>query len=509
MSFSFLLFAPLPSIVFALFPSPTHYPTTTTTTQQQQHNISYSNTRLFGVVGVDGVDVTSDWESPPPLDFINDIIDDDDEFDTSDITPPPLPPTTTNTSQQTPTTTTDSSSSSYPLPPPSPPSASHRSTQLPAGHRSPHGSVWARGGPRWFSAEWKSSGPIGFMFKWHVECIVAVLLVVVLVAGYVGKAANQDIVKAWLSVSRGVFDENFAKVGYRDSFLLMKGWSVYECVASGRKNCGVLVAKIHCVHRQCFWRSIVLRPLLDAEDVLTIYVQLDKLDTTVFAICRKRETKATLAAYADLKQYGRVRKVDGCPSSLTVMSDSAEAVEHFMQPKVLKALQAYERWVKLIRITDVASLEQPDMAVLSTAVVSPTTKTVEATGGGSKGNQAAPPKTLRLLEVQIRLPPKEDMMEIQGVIRMTMYLIDAAYYLQLSDKTRQTVRSCREAVERQQMKEQEEERVEQAEKKRQERKKVEEEKFEKMTPGQQRRYEEKQYKKELKQSKPKMKLLKM
>eukprot|EP00922_Rhytidocystis_sp_ex-Travisia-forbesii_P060952 GHVS01090417.1.p1 GENE.GHVS01090417.1~~GHVS01090417.1.p1 ORF type:complete len:290 (-),score=60.47 GHVS01090417.1:196-1065(-) len=289
----------------------------------------------------------------------------------------------------------------------------------------------------------------------------------------------------------------------------MKGWSVYEFFASGRKHCSCLIAKINCVHRQCFWRNVVLRPFLDEVDVVTLYLLLDRLDTTVFTICRKRDTKATVAAYPDTKQYARVRKVDGCPASLAVLADSAEAVEHFMQPKVLKALQAYERWVKLIRITDVASLEQPDMAVLSTAVVSPTTKTVEATGGGSKGNQAAPPKTLRLLEVQIRLPPKEDMMEIQGVIRMTMYLIDAAYYLQLSDKTRQTVRSCREAVERQQMKEQEEERVEQAEKKRQERKKVEEEKFEKMTPGQQRRYEEKQYKKELKQSKPKMKLLKM
>ncbi|PHJ24806.1 transmembrane protein [Cystoisospora suis] len=328
---------------------------------------------------------------------------------------------------------------------------------------------------------------------------LCLLLLVVLVA-IRGKKENVRVADAWIASVAPLLRENFVSVGYQTSYLLMKAYNIFEIYCTGRRNCFYLHGVLQCLPRQCLWRQYFLRQFFKSNpeytaDSITLEVLLPHSpEPSVVALCRRADQKR-LNDNWDLREFGKLRtsstntRLSQLPGNLVAFSDTSEALDAtFLNSKnTIKALNACSSYFRYLYISDICLSIHPS---------------VQPTALSCTASRAPPPasdKTRRILRMSFFLPPPEKMAEVEPLLRLLFFLTDSSRQLNLSDKTVEVARKMRMQYQKDLMKKQDAQRLEQMEKKRSEKKRQEEERFERMTPEQQRKFEEKEYKKSLKQ----------
>jgi len=195
----------------------------------------------------------------------------------------------------------------------------------------------------------------------------------------------------------------------------------------------------------------------------------------IFAVMRKKEEKQWVKEYKDIVEFGsHPVHSSGVPNSCSVYSDSSEALR-LLDSEVASAIRKCESFFQLLYYSDQSTI---------------TTKYT---------------KVLRLV---YKLPNKTEMAQLYPLMKASFLLVDYIASKPLSKATEQKNEKARsQQPTADSTKLAHEQRQELAQKKKQERKQKEEEKLEKLGPEAQRKAEEREYKKKLKQKQPKFKIV--
>lgn len=317
-----------------------------------------------------------------------------------------------------------------------------------------------------------------FEGRW-VDVVAVALIVLVVVTAYIGKRENYELARTWMRVCRPVLEQQFSSIGFPggDS-VLPKSWSCFEFYATGRKNCRFLSVEMECAKRQCFWRWHCLNFLAKQEAVIRFEISTETLDTVVFGVCRKREQKQFLGEHCDLRTLSRPRERKDLPGSLLCCSDTTEAASMLLRPQIVKALSEVEFLFTSIIVSDLSAPQRC-------------------------------PKRPGIVRLDFKLPEGKQMeLVAPEMLLMALWITDLATEMKIGEKTRDALLKLRRAPTENDRKEEEDSRNEAMEKRRQEKRRQEEERLERATPEQRRKLEEKLYKKQLKQTNPRYKLLK-
>ncbi|PFH37265.1 hypothetical protein BESB_037230 [Besnoitia besnoiti] len=336
------------------------------------------------------------------------------------------------------------------------------------------------------------------------EILFAVTVAVVIAVAVWGRKKNIHVADAWIGSVSSLLKANFAVVGYENSYLVMKSYNVFELYCTGRRNCFCLHGVLQCLPRQCLWRHFFVGPLFrsqaeDSANSVTLELLLTpSAEPGVVAVCKRTEQKQLMSSNWDLREFAKARTAASNPklaqlgSNLVAFSDTSDALDSLVlgNKTATKTLAACAEFFRFLYFSDVCSSIHPSL--VPTAATCP----------GASANT----RTFRVLRMSFFLPPNDRMEEVEPLLRLALFLADQARHLGLSDKSVEVAKKMRLQYQKEMLKEQEEQRQEQLEKKRSERKRLDEEKYQNMTPEQQRKYEEKEYKKSLKQKKGRFKV---
>jgi len=276
-------------------------------------------------------------------------------------------------------------------------------------------------------------------------------------------------------------DENFTKVGVRranqtnivDNKLIKETHWNYKLVSTGRNNCVGMQASLQLRRRHDFVSSII-EFFFGTYDTLIIDVPLDKsTDNFVFAAVKKKEEKKYRKNCQDLSSFTKgAQSVDELDSSIVAISEVDELVPRFMNSAVIGALNKLS--------DDFVKIHCSDQNLLSK-------------------------EHAHSIQFEWKLP--SDAEKRQAIMKLVFFLIDRVATTDISKSGKQITEKNRAKIQEALMKETLVQRQEAIQQKKIEKIQKEKEKVSTLTPEEQRRYEEKQAKKDAKRRQPKMKVL--
>ncbi|CAM0138492.1 unnamed protein product [Umbelopsis sp. WA50703] len=302
---------------------------------------------------------------------------------------------------------------------------------------------------------------------------------------YTGASKNVSVAKKWTGAHLDYLKSQFAHIGDGNGNTLVKdGPSDYVLYTSGRRNMQYAHWWISLYPRNDVTMILYNRvaSLLGydkpARDHITVTMTLDTnaCEDFVFAVLPQQESKTLRADRFDLKKFTKVSQTNRVPNKLTVSSESADLTELLLNGRVGDIItEAGDAFNSLI-ITC-----YPEFAPEVLKDSYPKTATIDFNIAGQD-----PEATKKLVELVCELPDilNEKLRNPRAEIKNKL-------------------RKNREEMQKEYAKIQAEERAEELAKKRAEAKRAEEEKIRKLSPAEQRKWDEKERAKELKKSQKK------
>ncbi|ANQ08000.1 Uncharacterized protein PCOAH_00021300 [Plasmodium coatneyi] len=350
--------------------------------------------------------------------------------------------------------------------------------------------------PGQFIQSWAGDNENLFYFKIG---IFVCLLIVVIVNGVVGRKTNRMIALYWLRTCKDIFLQNFAKLGNDKSFLFEKSYDKFEFYCTGRKNCNYYFANLNLCKRQCLWRYFIFSHFVKERDTMSVAIQFEKLDKGVLCIYKKHQKKYIDCRFPSLNKYTKLLTKKELKACYDIKGDSNEIMDLVLSGKILNFLNTYDRYINYVCITDIALFDSEDR------LSGEKEEKGEKQSNDQKDQRSNKGGKHKFCFLNFVIP--KDPEELRTLVNFSIYMIDACYCIELSEKVRDHVRKLRSIVEK------EDQKRKQQLKELQERRKAqklqeEKEKIEKMSAEQQRKYEEKKQKKSLKKMK-KIKIIKM
>ncbi|SBT00694.1 conserved protein, unknown function [Plasmodium malariae] len=312
------------------------------------------------------------------------------------------------------------------------------------------------------------------------------VLIVTIVNGLIGKKTNRMIALYWLRSCKDIFLEQFAKLGNDKSFLLEKSYDNYDFYCTGRKNCNYYFVNLNLCKRQCLWRYYILNYIIKQNDTMNIAINFEKLDKNILCVYKKHQKKNIEYRFPNLNKYTKFLSKKEIKQVYEIKGDSSEIVDLVLSGKILNFLNTYDKYINYLCITDIPLFDCED-------------KTNE------KKDENVKVEKHKFCFLNFVIPKHVE--DLRLLINFSIYMIDACYCIELSERVRDHVKKIRSIVEKEDIRKKQELRELQEKKKA---KKIQEEKerIDKMSADQQRKYEEKKQKKSLKKMK-KIKILKM
>jgi len=279
-----------------------------------------------------------------------------------------------------------------------------------------------------------------------------------------GRRENQLIVNSWAGTVHKLFSSNFSRFGEIQEFLVTKeSQSLFTVDCAGRVHCQGAQLTLDLKKRHDLV-SHITGLLSPKSDTVTFDVALEtSVQPFVLACMKKKEEKQILKEYKDLTQFG-VPSSSSLPSTFSVYTDTGEAAK-VLNSDVISLLRNNENYFQLIYCSDQSTIT---------------------------------PKYPNILRFVYKLPKKKDMDKILPLMGLAFYIIDLIASKPFSKTAMQKTERARYALTMAAEKLAHEQRQELAQKKKQDRKQKEDEKFDKLAPEEQKRAEERDYKKKTK-----------
>ncbi|XP_026321431.1 coiled-coil domain-containing protein 47 [Hyposmocoma kahamanoa] len=350
-----------------------------------------------------------------------------------------------------------------------------------------------------------SKVPIMIRPRWDaywLEGILCCALAAYALAYAVGRAKNTSIAQNFLKLHKPLLDDNFTLVGETGVDVVcapgdQRGWRreaehCFTMWCSGRVCCEGMLLTLKLIKRQDLVH-VVLGAVRPQTDTLLVRVELGKDDSDPFVLCIAQKKIATKLSkeMQDLSVFCPERRPGdkhGLPSTLSVMSEVAEATTAILDSRVTQALTQYHQHIQYIHISD--------------RYCGP--KQMEET------QVTKPPETERVMLVGLALGAEGGGEELRPLLLLIFHLLDKLKRLRMSKEALAKCEKRRQKVAEAWLRGAHAARQEQAAQRREEKRKQEKERIlAEDDPEKQRRWELKEQKRQQKRKAPKMKQLKM
>lgn len=293
---------------------------------------------------------------------------------------------------------------------------------------------------------------------------------------FIGKRKNEKIATTWGLTYQNLFNANFSKFGDSDRFIITKeSANSFSVTANGgRARCIGAVFTLQLIKRHDL-TSLAMSMFTNQRDTLTVDIAMHSHQPFCFGVAKKREEKTMLKNYRDVGEFGVLARAPARLSNFAVYTDSPEIVDDIFTKEINDILVANESYFSSIGYTD-------------------------------RSQTYLQYKTI--LRIVYRLPPPGEVKKLADLMKMVFLLMDCFSSVQLSKSTITKNDAMRKkAGGAAQERSEHELRQELAQKKKMEKITAEKANYEKMTPEQQRRFDEKEAKRKLKAKQSKVKVV--
>eukprot|EP00188_Purpureofilum_apyrenoidigerum_P003300 Plantae.Rhodophyta-Purpureofilum_apyrenoidigerum.ctg3414.p1 GENE.Plantae.Rhodophyta-Purpureofilum_apyrenoidigerum.ctg3414~~Plantae.Rhodophyta-Purpureofilum_apyrenoidigerum.ctg3414.p1 ORF type:complete len:354 (+),score=86.32 Plantae.Rhodophyta-Purpureofilum_apyrenoidigerum.ctg3414:110-1171(+) len=336
-----------------------------------------------------------------------------------------------------------------------------------AGAETPVVSPVVIGGEKWGTA---AEGQVR-LFEWGAG-MLCVLYVVIGVTGYL---KNRRMSKQLEKVLVDICEPQFAQVGMTegDKTLMADGISTYLFYATGRVNVKSLTAIIELRERQDMFAGVSEVVFGAAGDTMKVVLPLSgPAEQIILAIAKRENIKKIRQANNDLDTFTMSVPWPNGTSGVEpfeILAESADIVPLFFTTSVQKTMAASSQYLHSIHITDQGvALDQ------------------------SRGEK-------NVLVMQMVLPTRtSDMHHVDNLVKLAIALSDRHATLNLAKNARESISSHRRLIDDILFKEKEKERQEEAQRKKLEKKQKEKEDMTGRSREAQRKFEEKEARREVK-----------
>ncbi|KAF5291412.1 hypothetical protein FQR65_LT01723 [Abscondita terminalis] len=349
--------------------------------------------------------------------------------------------------------------------------------------------------------------PIHFRANWDsywLEIVMVVGLVIYFLNFATGKSKNTKIANVWFHTHKSLLEDNFSLVGDDTTTenkecgaLIKESENIFTLWCSGRVCCEGMLVELKLIKRQDLVAIIagMMRPTFDQVHV-KVLINKEDMDSFVFCVASKKTALHFSKEMADISMYCPERRTGdkhNIPNHFNVMSEIAETTSALLDSKVTTILTKYAECIDYIHFSDqYTGIKQAE-----------------------ENGALKLPDTQKVLLFGFNIPIKgmgttEAMEQMKPLMTMVLYYIDKIKRYRLSKEGKMKADKNRQRVEEAFLKSTHVARAEAAAARREERKRLEKEKvMADSDPEKQRRWEEKEQKRQAKKRAPKMKQLKV
>ncbi|XP_077513230.1 PAT complex subunit CCDC47 isoform X2 [Amblyomma americanum] len=330
-----------------------------------------------------------------------------------------------------------------------------------------------------------------------------------------GRNKNHRLATAWFHSHRQLLLDNFALVGddgrkelppeegeeasspVVGGGLVKDSESVYTLWCSGRLCMEGMLVELRLLKRQDLLSLLahMVRPVPD-QLVIRVTMSPQSMDGFVMCLATKKTAARLHKTMADLSTYCPEKKRPdkyGLPANFTVLSEMGEVANAMLDAKVLSVIKRYEECIDYIHMSDQYS--GPRLQEDTQPTKLPEVKKVLLFGFNVPGMGRVSAETME---------------EMRPLLQLVFYCVDKVRRFKLSKEAKQKSDRNRLKVEEEFLKTTHAQRQEAAQLKREERRRVEKERImNEEDPDKQRKWEEREHRRELKRRTPKMKQLKV
>jgi len=321
-------------------------------------------------------------------------------------------------------------------------------------------------------ATWSTAGEKEVkLFEWGA----GLLCLVYVVMGVIGYFKNRSMSKQLEKTLIDVCEPQFAQVGMTegDKTLLADGISTYMFYATGRVNVKGLTAIIQLRQRQDLFAGLSEIVFGAAGDTMRVILPLSgAAEPIILAVAKRRNVKKFRLANSDLDTFTMSASWPSAVSGLEqfeILAESADIASLFFTSTVQKIIASSSRYLHSIHITDKGVAEEQ-----------------------SRGEK-------NVLVMQMTLPTRaSDMHHVEELVKLAISLADRYATISLASSARDSISSHRRQIDDILFKEKEKERQEEAQRKKLEKKQKEKEGMTSRSREAQRKFEEKEARREVK-----------
>ncbi|XP_015924160.1 PAT complex subunit CCDC47 isoform X2 [Parasteatoda tepidariorum] len=338
--------------------------------------------------------------------------------------------------------------------------------------------------------------------SFYLEFLMIAGLVVYFANFIAGRNKNQKLAMAWFNSHCQVFENNFALVGDDGKKEIEKGGiqkeseNVYTLWCSGRVCVEGMLVELKFLKRQDLVSVIsnMIRPSCD-QMIVKVTMSPDAMDNFVFCIANKKTATRLVKEMGDISTYCPEKKtVDrlGIPDNFIMMNELGEAANAMLDSKLITVLQKYSDVIDFIHFSD--QFSGPKLSEDTQLTKLPETKKMLMFGFNIPGKGKTTPEVME---------------NMKPLLQLVFYSIEKVKRFHLSKEAKNKAEKNRQRVEEAFLKTTHAQRQEAAQARREEKRRAEKEKMmNEEDPEKQRKWEEREHRRELKKRAPKMKQLK-
>ncbi|XP_013781658.1 coiled-coil domain-containing protein 47-like [Limulus polyphemus] len=348
--------------------------------------------------------------------------------------------------------------------------------------------------------------PLHLRSNWesfYMEFLMIAGLLVYFINFVAGRNKNQKLAMAWFNSHKHLLESNFALVGddgkkeIENPGLVKESENVYTLWCSGRVCVEGMLVELKLLKRQDLV-SVISRFFRPASDQILVKVHMntDAMDSFVFCVAKKKTALALGKEMTDLCTYCPDKKSAekyGLSSNFTIMSEVGEASNAMLDSKVVALTKKYEQNIDYMHFSDQYS--GPKLQEDSTSTKLPEVKKVLMFGFSVPGQGKVTPEIMETLK---------------PLLQLVFYYIEKVKRFNLSKEAKTKAEKNRQKVEEAFIKTTHAQRQEAAQQRREEKRRAEKERIlNEEDPEKQRKWEDREHRRELKKKAPKMKQLKV
>ncbi|XP_053653230.1 PAT complex subunit CCDC47 [Cherax quadricarinatus] len=346
--------------------------------------------------------------------------------------------------------------------------------------------------------------PLHLRSNWdsfYLEMLMIAGLVVYFINFIVGKSKNQKLANAWYNSHKNLLEQNFALIGddgkqsVENGGLQKESENVYTLWCSGRTNVEGMLVELKFIKRQDMI-GVVSQLIRPSSDQLLVKVHLDEMDAFVFALATKKTAARLSKEMTDISTFCPEKKSGekfGLGSQFVLMNELGEVASTVLgDPKVTAVLNKFSGMIDFFHFSDQYSGPKQPEDAQPTKLPEVRRSLVFGFNFPGRGN-----------------PSLEVIESMKPLMQLVFHLTDKLRRFKLSKEGRTKAEKNRSRVEEAFLKATHAARAEMAQAKREERKRMEREKMLEIDdPDKQRKWEEREQRRQMKRRAPKMKQLK-